>query len=305
MTTKKYVRSLQEYGRGIIGGLLFSLPMLYTMEVWWTSFDVKPYQLLLYLLVTYVLLLAYNTYAGLRATASWKEIAIDSVEEMGLGLVLSFVFLWLLGQFNPEAMSFERLVYLTVVEAMPIAIGVSVGTAQLGASAQDEEEDQEDAPEAEPNAPSPDRESLLEQIMLATCAGMLFGANIAPTDEVLEIGLSATPFQLLLLVLVSLVLSASVLFYIEFKGTAKSKSQPRPGFIDVASGLSVTYAVAFLVSAGVLWFFGRFEGGSWETGIKVTIVLTVVTSLGASAGRFLLDQEFMDNEDEEHEKEPS
>jgi len=26
--------SLQEYGRGIAGGLMFSIPLLYTMEVW-------------------------------------------------------------------------------------------------------------------------------------------------------------------------------------------------------------------------------------------------------------------------------
>ncbi|MDQ3135846.1 MAG: TIGR02587 family membrane protein, partial [Acidobacteriota bacterium] len=28
-------KSLQEYARGVAGGLLFSLPLLYTMEVWW------------------------------------------------------------------------------------------------------------------------------------------------------------------------------------------------------------------------------------------------------------------------------
>ncbi|HEX4668040.1 MAG TPA: DUF2391 family protein, partial [Chthoniobacterales bacterium] len=30
--------SLREYARGIAGGLMFSLPLLYTMEVWWTGF---------------------------------------------------------------------------------------------------------------------------------------------------------------------------------------------------------------------------------------------------------------------------
>lgn len=32
------VASLQEYARGIAGGLIFSLPLLYTMEVWWAGF---------------------------------------------------------------------------------------------------------------------------------------------------------------------------------------------------------------------------------------------------------------------------
>ena len=37
-------KSLQEYGRGIAGGMLFSLPLLYTMEVWWAGFSIHPWR---------------------------------------------------------------------------------------------------------------------------------------------------------------------------------------------------------------------------------------------------------------------
>ena len=30
--------SLNEYGRRIAGGLMFSLPLIYTMEIWWVGF---------------------------------------------------------------------------------------------------------------------------------------------------------------------------------------------------------------------------------------------------------------------------
>ncbi|MBA2732555.1 MAG: DUF2391 family protein, partial [Acidobacteria bacterium] len=79
-------KSLQEYSRGIIGGLLFSLPLLYTMEVWWAGFSTHPLHLIFYVLATFALLLGYNFYAGLRHDANWMEVVIDSVEEMGLGL---------------------------------------------------------------------------------------------------------------------------------------------------------------------------------------------------------------------------
>ena len=82
-------RSLREYGRGVAGGLVFSLPLIYTLEVWWTGFIAQPDRLLLYVLSSFVLLLGYNRYAGLREDASWAEVAIDSVEEMGLGLVIA------------------------------------------------------------------------------------------------------------------------------------------------------------------------------------------------------------------------
>jgi uncharacterized membrane protein len=78
------IQSLQEYARGIIGGLLFSLPILYTMEVWWRGLVIDPSVQLLYLGITFSLLLGYNRYAGLRENASWKEIVIDSGAGAGI-----------------------------------------------------------------------------------------------------------------------------------------------------------------------------------------------------------------------------
>ena len=71
--------SLQEYGRGIAGGLLFSLPLLYTMEVWQTGLNAHPLRLLVAVAGTFLLLLGYNRHAGLRRDASMIEVVIDSV----------------------------------------------------------------------------------------------------------------------------------------------------------------------------------------------------------------------------------
>ncbi|MBC3542022.1 DUF2391 family protein [Rufibacter sediminis] len=293
MQEKTILQSLQEYGRGVIGGLLFSLPILYTMEVWWTSFTVSPWLLLLYILVTSVSLLGYNTYAGLRSSASWKEIAVDSVEELGLGLVLGFLFLWLLGVVQIHDMSLERMVYMTVIEAMPIAIGVSIGTAQLGTSEKEEDESEEKKPQESILAKQDaGPASTLEQIMLATCASLLFGASVAPTEEVMKISSDANPLQLLLVFLVSLSLSGAILFYVGFRGSYETPANEAPTFLEVIWGLSITYATAFCTSAGALWFFGRFDGVGLQACVEATVVLGLVSALGASAGRFLFDQEY-------------
>ena len=81
--------SLREYGRGVAGGLLFSLPLLYTAEVWHTGFAMPVGRMLALVFLTLLLLLGYNRYAGLRQDSSWIEVVIDSIEEMGLGLILS------------------------------------------------------------------------------------------------------------------------------------------------------------------------------------------------------------------------
>ena len=82
-------QSLQEYGRGLAGGLMFSLPLLYTMEVWWAGFTSHPWRLALYVATTFALLLGYNYFAGLRRDSCFSEVVLDSVEEMGLGILVA------------------------------------------------------------------------------------------------------------------------------------------------------------------------------------------------------------------------
>src|SRR5690349_3923810 len=124
-------QSLQEYGRGVAGGLIFSLPLLFTMEMWWIGFITHPTRLALGLAGTFLLLLGYNRFAGLRNEASFGEVVIDSIEELGLGLVISAGILWLLGRIRAD-MPLNEIMGQIVIEAMTVAIGVSVGTAQLG-----------------------------------------------------------------------------------------------------------------------------------------------------------------------------
>ena len=95
--------SLREYGRGVAGGLLFSLPLLFTMEVWQGGFTMPPERQLIYVLLALVLLLGYNRYAGLHPDVTWAEVAIDSVEEMGIGLLLSALVLLLIGRISAGA----------------------------------------------------------------------------------------------------------------------------------------------------------------------------------------------------------
>lgn len=273
-------QSLREYSRGIAGGLVFSLPMLYTMEVWWTGFVASPLRLLACVGGVFLLLLGYNRYAGLHQDASFAEVAIDSVEEMGLGLLLAAGTLVLLGRITGTT-SLQDAIGKTVVEAMTVAIGISVGTSQLGLRASDEG----DAPGAAQR--SAEREtSFLGQMAIACCGAVLFAANVAPTDEVLVIASESSPIALFGQALLALLLSALILNYIEFSGSRRLVR--RDGLRAVLSETGVTYAVALAASSAVLWFFGRFDGCALPTGIAQAVVLALPSSLGASAGRLLL-----------------
>src|SRR5215207_1081195 len=123
--------SLREYGRGVAGGLLFSLPLLYTMEVWDAGFSIPPHRQLAYLLGTFVLLL------------------------------------FVLGRLGPE-LRLHEVMGRIVVGALTVAIGVSVGTAQLGGDPARRGSDERQV-------------GLGSQIALAVCGAVLVAANVAPT----------------------------------------------------------------------------------------------------------------------------
>jgi putative integral membrane protein (TIGR02587 family) len=277
--------SLQEYGRGVAGGLLFSLPLLYTMEVWWSGFILNPARLVVGVLATFVLLLGYNRYAGLRSGASFAEVVIDSVEEMGLGLLFATFMLWMLGRITVE-MRAEEIVGKIVIEAMVVAIGVSVGTAQLGGDPDGESEQQE-------QQTSQRQEEQKEphyggQLVIGFCGAVLIAANVGPTEEIVMLGIEISPSKLLGLALLSLLLNTVILFYSGFRGAQRFVG--KSGALAVLMGAVVTYAIALLTSALICWFFGHFDGTGFSVSLAQTVVLALPATIGASAGRLLLQQ---------------
>jgi putative integral membrane protein (TIGR02587 family) len=273
-------RSLKEYSRGLAGGLLFSLPMLYTQEMWRAGGLLGPERLLAGVSGTFLLLLGYNRYAGLRCDASRAEVAIDSVEELGLGLALAALLLAMLGGLD-AAMSPAEILGRIVVCGLAVAIGVSVGTAQLGTGADDEDGMEED------DASQP--AGFAGQLVLAACGAVLVAANIAPTDEVLEIAGAASPLALLALSGTTLAITAAVLQFSEFVGAGTHTLRRHDA--DWATGVSATYLVSLVTAAALLWFFGRFAGDSPAICLAQIVVLGMPTAIGASAGRLLLQQQ--------------
>ena len=228
--------SLREYGRGVAGGLLFSLPLLYTMEVWQGGFTIPPERQLIYVLLAFVLLLGYNRYAGLHPDVTWAEVAIDSIEELGIGLLLAALVLLLIGRIG-AGQSAEEVVGKIVVEAVTVAIGVSVGTAQLGGG--DEVTNSSQAITQQVTFGS--------QLTLAACGAVLFAANVAPTEEIALIGIELSGPRLALVGLVTMALGALILFYSDFRG-AKQWSRVE-GVGGVLRGTVITYAVGLATSA--------------------------------------------------------
>src|SRR5690606_26970747 len=127
------------------------------------------------------------------------------------------------------------------------------------------------------------RDSKLGMLVLAFGGRILVGGNVAPTEEVLMLAVQATRINILLMALVSLLLSVIVVYFSNFKGSAKEA--PKNLLYSLTFETCLSYLVALSASAFALWYFGRFSNVSFEIAFAQVIVLGVLSSLGASAGR--------------------
>lgn len=276
---RTWAQSAREYCRGITGGLLFAIPLLYTWEVWNAGAILHPVRILLCIAAVFAVLLLYNRFAGLRKDASFGEVAIDSVEEMGLGIVISAAVLWLTGQID-NTMGWSELTGKVVLEAMTVAIGVSVGTAQLGG--------QSDGDKGFHGETGDEARGYLGEAAISFCGAVLFAANIAPTGEVQRIAAESPPLRILLLACGSIAAAAVVLHYADMRGSAQIAKDSADSRFRKIRAVITTYAAALLAAAGCLFLFGNIDGQPWQMVWAMIVVTGVPAALGASAGRFIL-----------------
>src|SRR5690606_41920452 len=90
-----------------------------------------------------------------------------------------------------------------------------------------------------------------------------------------------------IIALISIGIGGAVLYYINFTGTEKRELEHN--YHGMAfTGTLIMYAIALASSAFMLWFFGRFTGVGLDGIIAQTIILGFPATLGASAGRLLI-----------------
>lgn len=77
--------------RATSGGLLFGVPLLYTMEVWWAGTRTPPWVLLALAALLFVPVFVMNKTEGFRATRDvrWRDAGADTVEAVALAVVVT------------------------------------------------------------------------------------------------------------------------------------------------------------------------------------------------------------------------
>ena len=264
------------------GGLLVGLPLLFTMEMWAHSFLLPSWKIVVLIGVAFVVVVGYNAVSGFRRNRTWTQLLIDSVETMGIAAVVATVALLLLGRIGLET-GLRDAVGKIALEMIPVAFGVSLSGTQLASP----EDDPEDAADQGSTVADGNGAGAFARLFIAGGAGLLFALNVAPTEEPMLLGVEAPWWLLLLVIPATLAITLAVVFYADFRGGRSSEGSDSVLDHPLTETLAA-YAVSLLVSLLLMWSFGRTDGASWSAIVGQTIMLAVVASFGAAAGRLLI-----------------
>ncbi|TFZ05861.1 TIGR02587 family membrane protein [Ramlibacter henchirensis] len=260
--------------RAFAGAVIFGIPLLMTMEMWWLGFHMSPVRLALLIALFFPFLVALSWHVGFEPTFSLKDDVLDALVAYLVGFVASLLVLWLLGALRPGE-GLREVVGKVSLQAVPASIGALLSQSQLGHA------------EAGQQMRGGREDSYFSELFIMAVGGLFLAFNVAPTEEILMIALRLGGAQALLLALVTLAATHAFVYGAEFRGQPPDHQQA-PWWSVFARFTVVGYALALLLSAFLLWTFGRLDGLALPVALSTVVVLAFPAAIGAAAARLIL-----------------
>ena len=113
--------------RGVAGGAILGVPLLYTQETWLEGSSVSPAVILTGLVVVLGLNVALSYFVGFRRGRTQRPTE-DAVVGMGLSILLAAILLVLLDRVGPGT-SPENALGMIALLTIPVSVGFSIGAA--------------------------------------------------------------------------------------------------------------------------------------------------------------------------------
>lgn len=262
-----YARDL---ARAFGGALLFSLPLLMTMEMWWFGFILEPFRLAVFLLVALPLLLGLAFYAGFsKRHRGLGHALLDTLVALAVGFLVAAVVLGLFGVLEPGAPP-RQIAGQLVLQAVAGAMGALLAGRQLSGG-EDEVGDEDQA--AYPG-----------ELFLMVAGALFLALNMAPTEEMILIAYRMSAFHVAALLAASLLVMHAIVFKVGFAGQ-EEHDRPFAAFVHFTLA---GYGLVLLTSLYVLWVFGRTQGHGPAEIVDAVVVLSFPGAIGAAAARLLV-----------------
>ena len=266
--------------RAFGGALFFGMPLLMTMEMWWLGFYMDRFRLALFVAAFFPVVVGLARFAGFESTTGWGEDVRDALVACFVGFVTAGVVLLLTDVLRLDT-SLSEAVGTIAVTAIPCSVGAALAESILGGG------DDEDGAGGGGGNGTAEVASYGGELILMAAGAIFFAFNIAPTEEMLLIAVRLGTWHLLATVVVSLLLMHAFVYSVEFHGQ-HALPEGAPRWHAIAFFTIPGYAIALLLSAYVLWTFGRFDGAGTFARVALSVVLAFPASLGAAAARLVL-----------------
>ncbi|MBE9159647.1 TIGR02587 family membrane protein [Nodosilinea sp. LEGE 06152] len=274
--------------QGAVGGFLFGIPLLYTVEVWSIGAATDPLWLLVVLGATLVGVGLLTQVEGFRQTLSLHplEALLESIEAVAIGVVCATLALVLLRRIT-LATPLSEVLGKVVFEAVPFALGVALARSTLQGK---QGRDRRTTAPLSPRLVSPTLSNLRDALVdfdAALIGAVLIAFSIAPTEEVPLLAAALPPLWLLLIMAASLGLSYAIVFASGF--TDRAERRQRGLLFSPITETLVAYLVALLASLAMLVLFQQLNPSDpWSEWLSNILVLGLPASIGGAAGRILI-----------------
>ena len=266
-----------DLARAYGGALVFSFPMLMTMEMWRLGFQMSRFRLGLFMIVGMLLLAGLSFYEGFADTFSGKDDILETFTAYFVGFTTSAVLLFLFGIITTE-MSADEIIGKISLQAVTAALGAIFAEAILGGDNEEVEDKKEEKRTSGYGG----------QLFLMIVGAVFLAMSLAATEEMLLISYLMTEWQTVGLMILTILTMHGFVYAAHFGGSEKLIS-PDVSFLSIFLRFTVVgYGIVLLVSFYILWTFGMTDDLGSAEKLKAVVVLGFPAALGSAASRLLL-----------------
>ena len=263
---------MRELGRSYASAVIFSFPMLMTMEMWWLGGQIGRGRFAVFVILGVLLVAMISFYEGIADTFGGRDDVLDTLVSYFVGFSAAAVMLLLFGVIGP-GMTVEEILGRIGLQAVPASFGAVLGQTVLGSSGEKEKET---------------RATTYTGQLILTVSGALFLAmSVSPTEEMQLIAHRMGLWHTLALALFTFLVT-HMFIYAADRGQEEKTTASFLDFGLILRFTVVAYAVVLAVSAYILWTFGTLDGMDATNAVKATCVLAFPAALGASASKLIL-----------------
>ena len=259
--------------RAFAGAVIFALPLLMTMEMWWLGFTMPAWKIALLLVLFFPFLVLLSWHVGFEPTFSWRDDVVDALVAYAVGFLASALLLALLGEIR-AGMSAREIMGKLSLQAVPASIGALLSQTQLG---------DRDASQVTRGGAA----GYWNELFIMAVGALFLAFNLAPTEEMVMIAFRLSSLATVVLMLASLLAMHTFVYAVSFRGRPEDHRSASP--LSVLLRFTITgYVLALAISAYMLWSFGRLDGVALAPALQAVAVLGLPAAIGAAAARLIL-----------------